>query len=74
MTTMFIITTFMEAKKRVTMRLIVETDKLHSIKGMPKPIPKHVITALILKVFNSHLITNPPKMLAIDLTKKIKEK
>ena len=73
-TTMFIITTLIEAKKRVTMRLVVETDKLHSIKAPPKPTPIPIITALILKVFKSHLITKPPKMLAMDLTKKINEK
>lgn len=72
--TIFIITIFKEAKKRVKMRLVVETVKLQSIKATPKPIPKPVTTTLILKVFKTHLITNPPTILAMDLTKKMKEK
>jgi hypothetical protein len=71
---MFIITKLTEAKKRVTIRLAVETDKLQIIKAPPKLNPEPVITALIVKVFKSHLIMNPPKMLPMDLTKKINEK
>lgn len=74
MTRMVIIVMLIEVIQSVITKLMVETDRLQTIRGrlMHSTIP--VIIAFILNVFRSGLSTNPPSMLAMDRTKKMNEK
>lgn len=64
----------MEEMNRVTMRLRVEGEKLQTSKERAVVEVSTKTRGFMLKALSRYFIRNPPRMLAIDLTKKIKEK
>lgn len=72
--TMLSITRLMDAMKRVTMRLRVEGERLQASNERVAVEVSMRTSGLMVKTLNRYFIRNPPRMLAMDLTKKIKEK
>ena len=73
-TTMLSMTKLHEAMKRVTIKLMFEGERLQMNKERDKLEQRITIRGLILNILKRYFIRNPPKIFAIDLTKKIKEK